>query len=74
MNKIMILATIAIFAAGVTFAMTGPTMITLVTAQPVDNATLAGNLTAGNATGGGNSTDASGSISGIDGDIFGTGP
>jgi hypothetical protein len=66
MNKNMILATIAILAAGITLATTGPTVITTVVAQATDNATMAGNMTAGNMTGGGNSTDATGSISTID--------
>jgi hypothetical protein len=66
MNKNMILATIAILAAGITLATTGPTVITTVVAQATDNATMAGNMTAGNMTGGGNSTDATGSISTVD--------
>lgn len=69
----MILATIAILVAGITLAATGTTMIKLVTAQMADNATM-GNMTGGNMTmGGGNSTDATGGISGIqgEGDVFG---
>lgn len=69
MNKIMILATIAILAAGITLATTGPTVITSVVAQATDNATMTGNMTAGNATDS-NSTEAVGGISGIE-DPFG---
>ena len=71
MKTFTILATIAILAAGITLATTGLTMITSAIAQAADNATMAGNMTAGNATGGGNSTDATGSISGIDNNPFG---
>ena len=60
----MILATIAILAAGITLAMTGPTMMTQVVAQMADNATM-GNMTGGNATMG-ELTNQTGSISGID--------
>ena len=64
MNKIMILVTIAILAAGITLATTGPTVITSVVAQATDNATMAGNITAGHVTDS-NSTEAVGGISGI---------
>jgi hypothetical protein len=69
MNKIMILATIAVLAAGITLATTGPAVITSVVAQATDNATMTGNMTAGNATDS-NSTEAVGGISGIE-DPFG---
>ena len=69
MKTFTILATIAIFASGITLATTGTTAITSVVAQATDNATMTGNMTAGNATDS-NSTDASGSISGIE-DPFG---
>ena len=69
MNKIMILATIAVLAAGITLATTGPGVITSVVAQATDNATMTGNMTAGNATDS-NSTEAVGGISGIE-DPFG---
>jgi hypothetical protein len=69
MNKIMILATIAILAAGITLATTGPTVITSVVAQATDNATMAGNITAGNVTDS-NSTETVGGISGIGDDPF----
>ena len=74
MNKIMILATVAILAASITFATTGPTMMTPATAQMADNATMGnmtgGNMTGGNMTMGGNSTDVTGGISGIGDDPF----
>jgi hypothetical protein len=69
MNKIMILATIATVAAGITLATTGPAVITSVVAQATDNATMTGNMTAGNATDS-NSTEAVGGISGIGDDPF----
>ena len=69
MRTFTILAIIAILAAGITLATTGPTMITSVVAQATDNATTMGNMTAGNATDS-NSTEAVGGISGIE-DPFG---
>ena len=69
MKTFTILATIAIFASGITLATTGTTAITSVVAQATDNATMTGNMTAGNATDS-NSTEAVGGISGIE-DPFG---
>ena len=69
MKTFTILAIIAIFAAGITLATTGTTVITSVIAQATDNATMTGNMTAGNATDS-NSTEAVGGISGIE-DPFG---
>ena len=69
MKTFTILATIAIFASAITLTTTGTTAITSVVAQATDNATMTGNMTAGNATDS-NSTEAVGGISGIE-DPFG---
>ena len=69
MKTFTILAIISILAAGVTLATTGTTVITSAVAQATDNATMTGNMTAGNATDS-NSTEAVGGISGIE-DPFG---
>lgn len=62
MKTITILAVIAILAA---FTTTGVIAIGSATAQvPLDNATMAGNVTGGNVTGG-NVTDTVGGISGF---------
>lgn len=60
MKTITILAIIAILAGATTFATMGSTIVTSVTAQTVDNATMAGNMTSGNMT----ADNATGSISG----------
>jgi hypothetical protein len=65
MNQITILAIFAILAGSVTFATIGSTIVESVVAQTMDNATMAGNMTGANMTaGGGNTTEATGQISG----------
>jgi hypothetical protein len=63
MKTITILAIIAILAGASILATVGPTAITSVLAQTMDNATM-GNMTGGNMTGGNmTDTNATGSIS-----------
>jgi hypothetical protein len=67
MNNFMILAIFAILAGTTSVAATGFNVISSAIAQaPMDNATVAGNMTGGNMTGG-NMTDAVGTISGSGG-------
>jgi hypothetical protein len=62
MNRITLLAMVAILAGATTFATVGSTLL-ISTAAQTDNATMAGNMTGGNMTGG-NMTDDTGTISG----------
>lgn len=65
MDKITLLAIVAILTGTAILTTAGSTVITSVVAQTMDNATMAGNMTGGNMTGGNmTSENATGTISG----------